>query len=298
MFIMRYIFSILFVIICSSALSQEAINIWKNSENKSKDVTLTPFIPDNPNGVVIIVCPGGSYCWLDYETEGVGVAKWLNTHGITAFVLQYRVAGVWSYITHDRLIVPRNQHPAMISDIQRAIQWVRENSSNYPINPNKLGVMGFSAGGHLAMSSAVFHRTNFLNQYDITCNVSLKPNFVAPIYPVVTMSNKNFVHKRSRRGLLGEWKKAKSYMKDSLSLEKNIPNDCPPVFLMNCKDDPVVKYQNSELLDSALSAKGINHKYIQYETGGHGFGANPLKTSTEAINWRNEFIKWLNQIII
>ena len=298
MFIMRYIFSILFVIICSSALSQEAINIWKNSENKSKDVTLTPFIPENPNGVVIIVCPGGSYCWLDYETEGVGVAKWLNTHGITAFVLQYRVAGVWSYITHDRLIVPRNQHPAMISDIQRAIQWVRENSSNYPINPNKLGVMGFSAGGHLAMSSAVFHRTNFLNQYDITCNVSLKPNFVAPIYPVVTMSNKDFVHKRSRRGLLGEWKKTKSYMKDSLSLEKNIPNDCPPVFLMNCKDDPVVKYQNSELLDSALSAKGINHKYIQYETGGHGFGANPLKTSTEAINWRNEFIKWLNQIIL
>ena len=148
------------------------------------------------------------------------------------------------------------------------------------------------------MSSAVFHRTNFLNQYDITCNVSLKPNFVAPIYPVVTMSNKDFVHKRSRRGLLGEWKKNKSYMKDSLSLEKNIPNDCPPVFLMNCKDDPVVKYQNSELLDSALSAKGINHKYIQYETGGHGFGANPLKTSTEAINWRNEFIKWLNQIII
>ena len=298
MFNMRYIFSILFVIICSSALSQEAINIWKNSKNKSKDVTLTPFIPDNPNGVVIIVCPGGSYCWLDYETEGVGVAKWLNTHGITAFVLQYRVAGVWSYITHDRLIVPRNQHPAMISDIQKAIQWVRENSSNYPINPNKLGVMGFSAGGHLAMSSAVFHRTNFLNQYDITCNVSLKPNFVAPIYPVVTMSNKDFVHKRSRRGLLGEWKKTKSYMKDSLSLEKNIPNDCPPVFLMNCKDDPVVKYQNSELLDSALSAKGINHKYIQYETGGHGFGANPLKTSTEAINWRNEFIKWLNQIII
>lgn len=298
MFIMKYIYSILFVIICNSALSQEAINIWNNSDNKSKDVTLTPFVPNNPNGVVIIVCPGGSYCWLDYETEGVGVAKWLNTHGITAFVLQYRVVGVWSYITHDRLIVPRNQHPAMISDIQRAIQWVRENSSNYPINPNKLGVMGFSAGGHLAMSSAVFHRTNFLNQYDITCNVSLKPNFVAPIYPVVTMSNKDFVHKRSRRGLLGEWKKTKSYMKDSLSLEKNIPNDCPPVFLMNCKDDPVVKYQNSELLDSALSAKGINHKYIQYETGGHGFGANPLKTSTEAINWRNEFIKWLNQIII
>lgn len=296
---MRLFLTISLGLIINSVLAQDPINIWYDTKINTNDVTITPFISsNNDTGIAIIVCPGGSYCWLDYDTEGVGVAKWLNEHGITAFVLKYRVAGVWSYVTHDRLLFPRKQHPSMITDLQRAIQWVRENAEVYNVNPDKLGVMGFSAGGHLAMSSAVFHKTNFLNQYDITCNVSLKPNFVAPIYPVVTMSNKDFVHKRSRRGLLGEWKKAKSHMKDSLSLEKNIPNDCPPVFLMNCKDDPVVKYQNSELLDSALSAKGINHKYIQYETGGHGFGANPLKTSTEAINWRNEFIKWLNQIII
>lgn len=293
---MRCLLFILLVHICNYALSQEAIYIWNNTDIKTKDVSITPFIPDNPNGVAIIVCPGGSYCWLDYETEGVGVAKWLNEYGITAFVLRYRVAGVWSYVTHDRLLFPRKQHPSMIMDLQRAIQWVRENSDSYNLNADKLGVMGFSAGGHLAMSSAVFHQTNFLINNGIECNVSLKPNFVVPIYPVVTMSDSEFVHKRSRRGLLGEWKKRKEYMRDSLSLEKNIPEDCPPVFLMNCKDDPIVKYENSELLDSALTAKGITHKYVQYNTGGHGFGASPDKTTKEAIKWRDEFIKWLNQI--
>lgn len=186
----------------------------------------------------------------------------------------------------------------MITDLQRAIQWVRENAEIYNVNPDKLGVMGFSAGGHLAMSSAIFHQTNFLSNHGISCNVSLKPNFVVPIYPVVTMSDKRIVHKRSRRGLLGEWRKYNNEMRDSLSLEKNIPIDCPPVFLMNCKDDPIVKYENSELLDSALTAKGIIHKYVQYKTGGHGFGADANKTTKEAIQWREEFIKWLNQNVL
>lgn len=295
---MRCILSILLVLICDSILSQEAINIWHDTDVKTKGVTITPYIPDNNNGVAIIVCPGGSYCWLDYETEGIGVAKWLNEHGITAFVLKYRVAGIWSYITHDRLLIPRKQHPAMITDLQRAIQWVRENANLYKINPEKLGIMGFSAGGHLAMSSAIFHQTNFPSKFGINSNVSLRPDFIVPIYPVVTMSEKDIVHKRSRRGLLGEWRKYKDYMRDSLSLEKNIPVDCPPVFLMNCKDDPIVKYKNAELLDSALTAKGILHKYVQYNTGGHGFGVNPDKTTKEAINWREEFIKWLKQDLL
>jgi len=296
--IMKIIFFILVSLFCISLYGQEQVNIWHNTEINRNDVTITPYLPKNNNGIAIIVCPGGSYCWLDYNTEGVGVAKWLNEHGITAFVLKYRVAGVWSYVTHDRLLFPRKQHPSMITDLQRAIQWVRENAEIYNVNPDKLGVMGFSAGGHLAMSSAIFHQTNFLSNHGISCNVSLKPNFVVPIYPVVTMSDKRIVHKRSRRGLLGEWRKYNNEMRDSLSLEKNIPIDCPPVFLMNCKDDPIVKYENSELLDSALTAKGIIHKYVQYKTGGHGFGADANKTTKEAIQWREEFIKWLNQNVL
>ena len=103
-------------------------------------------------------------------------------------------------------------------------------------------------------------------------------------------------HKRSRRGLLGEGKSISQEMKDSLSLEKQVRPDMPPTFLMNCVDDPIVKYRNSELLDSAMTAQGVKHIYIQYNTGGHGFGANPKKTTAEAIAWREEFLNWLKEI--
>jgi acetyl esterase/lipase len=101
------------------------------------------------------------------------------------------------------------------------------------------------------------------------------------------------VHRRSRRALLGEWGKHNRVMRDSLSMEKHLHKGCPPVFMMNCKDDPTVKYQNSLLLDSALTANSIPHQYIQYKTGGHGFGADPEKNSKESIGWKEKFIKWL-----
>lgn len=122
-----------------------------------------------------------------------------------------------------------------------------------------------------------------------------RPDFVAPIYPVVSMSHK-VSHKRSRRALLGEKGKNDPVLRDSLSLEKHVPADCPPVFLMNCKDDPVVKYQNSELLDSALTAMGIKHEYIQYKTGGHGFGASNKKGTPECRQWKSAFLKWIKEL--
>ena len=100
------------------------------------------------------------------------------------------------------------------------------------------------------------------------------------------------VHKRSRRGLLGDNKKNNQALRDLLSLEKNVPANCPPVFLINCKDDPIVDYRNSELLDAALTAKNIPHTYIQYTTGGHGFGASETKGTEECREWKNEFLKW------
>jgi acetyl esterase/lipase len=123
-----------------------------------------------------------------------------------------------------------------------------------------------------------------------------RPSFIAPIYPVVTM-DEECVHKRSRRALLGDSKINDKNLRDSLSIEKHIPIDCPPVFIINCKDDPIVDYHNSELLDSALMAKNIPHKYIQYKTGGHGFGASETKGSSESRQWKKEFIKWLNNNI-
>lgn len=271
------------------------INIWENTECKSM-VKLTPYLVGGKGNIAVIVCPGGSYFWLDKKTEGIGVAEWLNSQGISAFVLEYRVGGVSGFITHYRLITRGNRYPDQLQDVQRSIQLIRENAESYGIDSNKVGVMGFSAGGHLTTMSGIYFDTDVLSKFHIYPQVSLKPDFIAPIYPVVSFVDIS-THKRSRRGLLGEGKSISMAMKDSLSLERHVRKDMPPTFLMNCIDDPVVKYRNSELLDSAMTAMGVNHKYVQFKTGGHGFGATPSKTTTEAIAWREMFINWLKDII-
>lgn len=243
---------------------------------------LRPFLAESATpATAVIVCPGGSYCWHDMKTEGTVVARWLQANGISAFVLKYRVQGVMPYILHSRLLFRGHQYPDALEDLQQAISFVREHAEEYHINPSQIGVMGFSAGGHLAMLSAEQSHP--------------QPDFVAAVYPVVSMSHP-CTHKRSRRALLGEYRKHNKTMCDSLSVEKHIPKDCPPVFLVNCKDDPVVKPRNAELLDSALTAQGIEHRYIQYQTGGHGFGASDTKGTAECRAWKDEFLKWLNSL--
>lgn len=274
--------------------AQVPMNIWEGTACKEK-VRLTPYLAENGNGIACIVCPGGSYFWLDRSTEGAGVAQWLQHNGISAFVLEYRVAGVPAFITHYRLLSRGHRYPDMLQDVQRSIQIVRENANKYGIDPDKIGVMGFSAGGHLSIMSGLFFENNVLNEVGIYPIVSLKPDFIAPIYPVVSLVDKS-THKRSRRGLLGEGKSISRQMKDSLSLERHVRGDMPPTFLMNCIDDPIVDYHNSVLLDSAMTAAGVNHRYVQFKTGGHGFGANPRKTTPEAIAWKEIFINWLKDL--
>lgn len=275
---------------CMQAFAQAPIPLWNGTETKAKAVTLTPYLAEtNKQGMAVIVCPGGSYCWLDMETEGTDVAKWLQANGISAFVLKYRVQGIVPYITHSRLLFRGHQHPDAINDLQRAIVYLREHAGELGINPHHIGVMGFSAGGHLALTSSQIQNDKIQK--------SNSPAFVAAIYPVVSMSHP-CTHKRSRRALLGEYGKRRKKMRDSLSLEKHVPKDCSPVFLVNCKDDPVVKYRNSELLDSALTAQGIEHRYIQYRTGGHGFGASETKGTAECRAWKNEFLNWLKSLAI
>ena len=286
----------LFLLFFGQGFAQESIPLWDGFDvSHGKQVTLTPFVAENnTTGLAVIVCPGGSYCWLDDKNEGDKVAEWLQSNDITAFVLRYRVIGVPAFMWRYRCLFRGKQHPDMITDAQRALQWVREHAEEYQIDPDKVGMMGFSAGGHLVMSAACFNEINFLEANGIDTQVSLRPAFVAPIYPVVTM-RKPYVHKRSRRALLSEKRYHNPTMIDSLSLERHIPADCPPVFLVNCIDDPVVEYHNSVLLDSALTANKVNHRYIQYQTGGHGFGASEEKGTTECRHWKKEFLHWIQQ---
>ena len=269
-----------------SAPAQKTIKLWDGAEatRKQKWSELSVFLPEKPDtsGVSVIICPGGSYFWLDLNKEGFSVAKYLNKQGITAFVLRYRTA------------LRGNHHPAMIEDLERAMQHVKENSTAYGINPDKIGVMGFSAGGHLAGTLAVYSDMRYETRENTTSHnltSHIKPYFAALIYPVVSMED-SICHKRSRCNLLG--KNYSDELKQKMSLEKNVHPDMPPVFLLHCTGDKTVKYRNSVVLAEALTEKNVKHKFLLLEEngrGGHGFGIQP---NGKATGWVDEFVEWLN----
>lgn len=282
-------FLLLFLLLLPLSLGAQ-IKIWDGTSCYAKQVTLTEYLPEGTPKAAVIICPGGSYHWLDNKSEGTLVAQWLASEGYVAYVLRYRVAGKLEMATKYRSVLRGNRHPDMICDIQRAIQLVRIRY-NGPV-----GLVGFSAGGHLVMTAAELFGTNFLSRYNLKPAVSLRPDFVASIYPVVTLSDERYVHKRSRLGLLGERNARKQDLRDSLSVEKHVRADMPPVFLLNCLDDNVVDPHNAMLLDSALKAGHVPHHYVQYETGGHGFGVNPEKMNQETAAWQTEFLTWLHNM--
>ena len=270
---------------CCAALSAKTLPGAIKAPKRYK-VSLTPFLADSTNntGIGVVVCPGGSYSWLDMKVEGIGVAQWLQQNGINAFVLQYRVANVSAYMFGYRVLGIGNKYPNMLRDVEWALEQVYAMADSLHVDTTRIGVMGFSAGGHLTMMSYTHNTTIY------------QPKWLCPVYPVVTFSDQRYVHKRSRRAALGVWRQWNHTLQDSLSIEQHISTDCPPVFLINCQDDPIVKYQNSELLDSALTAEHVPHSYIQYKTGGHGFGASETKGTEECHQWKKEFLQWISNL--
>lgn len=254
---------------------------------QAQQPNLVPYLAQSEQPTpAVIVCPGGSYCWLDKSNEGELVAQWLQREGISAFVLRYPVQGIFSFVSHSRYFNRGHQHPDAVNALFESIRLIRDSATAYNVDPDRVGAMGFSAGGHLVVSAAEFYQTE-----------QERPDFVAAIYPVVTLSQKPWVHKRSRRALLGEYRKFSHHWRDSLSLEHHVHADMPPVFLVNCLDDPTVHYHNSELLDSALSLHHVSHQYLQYQTGGHGFGASEVKGSPECRQWRTRFLEWFHSLL-
>ncbi len=281
---MRRIPVLLLLIICSCLSAAAQVDIWQDSA-RHRRVELTPYLAQGPakSSWAVIVCPGGSYFWHDMTTEGEGVARWLQRNGISAFVLRYRTAGIPAFAWHFRLVVRGIRYPDAQDDLLQALRYLRRHAGRYGLSPDSIGAMGFSAGGHLVLSAAELFPA------------AERPAFIAALYPVVTMSAP-CVHKRSRRALLGDSRKGNRRLRDSLSLERHVPGDCPPVFLANCRDDPVVDYRNSVLLDSALTAERVPHLYLQYATGGHGFGASDEKGTAESRQWREAFLLWLRRL--
>ena len=281
----KNLLSLFFICGCFLCYSQDqTIYLWRNVKGMEKQpsVMYVHEPKENKSKTAVIVCPGGSYHHLGLYNEGYCSAKWFSENGITAFMLKYR--------SNESLY----NHPAMLEDIQRAIQIVRENADEFGIDASKVGVIGYSAGGHLVTMAGEFgERFNELEKLGIKTEVSLRPDFVMPIYPVVSMQD-DISHKWSRKSLLG--KNQTQERKDLFSMELQVPDNMPPTYIVVCKDDNVVDYNNSLRLYDALVERNIlNCELHVYEWGKHGFGMLNGPFMKE-FKWNEPLLEWIKKI--
>jgi acetyl esterase/lipase len=210
-----------------------------------------------PTGAIVI-CPGGGYGGLALDHEGRFEANWLAEHNVAAFVLQYRLPTL-GY-----------RHPVPMHDGQRAIRWVRANAAKYNIDPHKIGIMGFSAGGHEASTVATHFDAGNSSATDPVEKVSSRPDFAVLVYPVINMNKPGVVHGGSRDALLGP--NPDPALLDNLSNETQVTKDTPPMILFHAVDDGVVPIENSRDMLMALSKAGVPGELHEYSKGNHGFG--------------------------
>ncbi len=227
------------------------------------------------NGTAVIICPGGGYTILAAGHEGADVAKAFAAVGVTAFVLKYR-------LPDSRLqLVPK---VAPLQDSQRALQLVRERASEFKINPTKLGIMGFSAGGHLASSAGTLFNKPVIEQATAE---SVRPDFMILIYPVIS-SNASIVHAGSFERLLGRQASKDKWLE--FSSEVNVTSKTPPTFLVHASDDAGVSSMNSIVFYEALLRNNVPAELHIYQKGGHGFG---LKNSITQDAWFDRLLNWM-----
>ncbi|AOC96307.1 Acetylxylan esterase precursor [Flavobacterium anhuiense] len=239
--------------------------------------TLSIFIPKEvkPNQTAVVICPGGGYTHLAFEKEGTKVAEWFNSIGIAAFVLKYRMPTD---------LTMKNKSVGPLQDAQEAIRYVRQNAAKWNIDPNKIGILGFSAGGHLASTASTHYDDKV---YESAYKVSARPDFSLLIYPVISMENE-ITHKGSQTNLLGN--NPSKELIDSFSNEKKVTSKTPPTFLIHATDDTVVIPENSINYYLALKKNGVSAEMHVYEKGGHGFGLGVADTSKF---WTRDCEEWL-----
>jgi acetyl esterase/lipase len=239
--------------------------------------TLSIFLPKKTqlNQAAVIIFPGGGYQHLAIDKEGTKVAEWFNSLGIAAIVVKYRLPS-------DKIMKNKNIGP--LQDAQEAVRYVRQNASKYNIDANKIGILGFSAGGHLASTLATHYDDKI---YESSFKVSARPDFSLLIYPVISMQN-DITHKGSQISLLGE--NPSQELRDSFSNEKRINAQAPPTFLVHATDDTTVLPENSINFYLALKNNGVPAELHIYEKGGHGFGLGVKDTSKF---WTRDCEEWL-----
>ncbi|ABQ07274.1 alpha/beta hydrolase [Flavobacterium johnsoniae] len=286
-------------IVLHSSAQNQVIPLWnkipdeiKSADYKEKEVitdgkvqstslvtipTLTAFFPavTKPNQTAVIILPGGGYQHLAIDKEGTKVAQWFNSLGIPAFVLKYRLPSD---------LIMKNKNVGPLQDAQEAVRYVRQNAGKWNIDPNKIGILGFSAGGHLASTASTHYDDKV---YESAYKVSARPDFSLLIYPVISMENET-THKGSQTNLLGN--NPSQDLINSFSNEKKVTAQTPPAFLIHATDDTVVIPENSINYYLALKKNGVTAELHLYEKGGHGFGLGVKDTSKF---WTRDCEEWL-----
>jgi len=303
---MRYLFT-LFIILAFQQLTtaQEILPLYpagmvpnyKNGGEKEKRETTdilrislvqTPdiavYLPPkrNATGQAVVICPGGGYSILAYEWEGTEFAKLLNSKGIAAFVLKYRLPDVKSNIT---------PHLSPLLDAKRALRLVRTNAAKWNIQKDRIGIMGFSAGGHLASTLLTQFYEGDKSSKDSIEQQSSRPDFGVLAYPVISMT-KPIMHKGSRDRLIGTNPDGELAAKYSSELQ--VRKETPPTFLVHAMDDQAVPVENSLLFFQAMKDKGVPGELHVYPYGGHGFGLAVGKGTLE--NWTSLCIDWIRSL--
>jgi len=282
---MKHIFYILmaFLLFCNSLMAQEEIKLYPNGPKESNGITdaevmmdgdfvINITVPrmykysaptDKANGTAVLICPGGGYYGVSAIKEGQEIAKWFNDLGVTAFVLYYRM--------------PNKHTEIPLKDAQTALKVIKDRSKEWHIDEHKIGIMGFSAGGHLASTVGTHFKTN-----------EQRPDFMILAYPVVTMK-KELTHVGSRENLLG--KNPTEQQVELYSNELQVTKETPPTFIVHALDDGVVPIANSEQLLKALQEQKVKVELHKFDVGGHGFGMR--KHAIPADNWPDLLKSWL-----
>ncbi len=230
-----------------------------NEDLDKPTLTLFPAGGPNATGTAVVICPGGGYVHLAMDHEGLQIARWFNSIGVSAFVLKYRLGA-------------RYHHPAQLQDVQRAIRYVRAHSHEWNVRSQRIGVMGFSAGGHLASTAGTHFDGGDPDSPDPIEQASSRPDFMILVYPVISFTTQ-YTHQGSKNFLLGE--NPDPALVELLSNEKQVTPQTPPTFLIHADDDTTVPPQNSILFYLALKDAGVRAEMHIFRHGGHGFGLAP-----------------------
>ncbi len=249
-----------------------------------QEPTIEVYLPSKRNsaGKAVLIFPGGGYHILAYDWEGTDIAKFLNAKGIAGIVVKYRLPDSKSL---------KDQYNVPLQDAQRALRIARSHAADWNFDKNKIGIIGFSAGGSLASTLGTHYDENVYEKQDNMDNLSARPDFMALIYPVISMK-KGVTHQGSKDNLLG--KNPTQELIDRFSNELQVTKDTPPTFLVHAEDDDVVPVENSLLFFQALKDKGVSASMHIYPTGGHGFSL-ALKNNYLS-DWTRQLILWIESL--